>query len=518
MIDEVINTNRIAKNMESEKRRVQMKKKLIAALLAGTMLMGMLVGCGSGEGNVSDAAENDEKVAQGTEEKSEDLTSENVEEESAEMVVLHNYYTGKDNYIVSNGDEVTVIDNSIFGTLSERDNVCIDQFSDGYAVVHKNVFVDSDVNDDEDIAYNYDSYKYIINTEGEVVSEFGLEYSLVDILPGGYALVWKKDEDGNYEDGIINIKGEVVVELGEYDINGFDKDGLNVVKNKNEEYGVINTKGDVVVGFGIYNQINSFGCGGLLVEKDGKYGVINTKGEVIVELGTYDSIDNFDKNGVAVVKKDDKYGVINAKGDVVIEFGKYDKIERVDFFTGYLEAYKDNKHYAINTTGKVVVDFDKYDGIVDFSDDCAVVVCYGEDENGEKSYSFRKFGIVTTDGKVVVELGEYVIGEISNGMVWVENSEGPGVINTKGKIIVEPGTYDFISNFDENGVAVVKKDGKCGVINTEGEVVVEPDTYDFIGYLQPTYYFYNGYSFAKKSDGSYDIINTKGEIIYQETE
>lgn len=65
---------------------------------------------------------------------------------------------------------------------------------------------------------------------------------------------------------------------------------------------------------------------------------------------------------------------------------------------------------------------------------------------------------------------------------------------------------------------MVKKDGKCGVINTEGEVVVEPDTYDFIGYLQPAYYFYNGYSFAKKSDGSYDIINTKGEIIYQETE
>jgi hypothetical protein len=301
--------------MRKVKRRVQMKKKLIAALLAGTMLMGMLAGCGSSEGSASDAAENDEKVVQGSEEESEDLASEDaeeeVEEESKTVVKRYKSYSHELDryfykyYIIKGGSEVIVVDEEdIFGTVLDDDEIGISEFLDGFAVTYKRT-----KNDEGNIV----TYRNIINADGDIVTDLGLEYESATILPSGYVEVcieggWSKDEDGggsymHYKYGIINVYGEEVIPLGE-------------LINLSDEFAVL--------------------------EKDGQQGLVDANGDVVVEYGKYDAIYQFDENGLAAVEKDDKYGFINTKGDVVVELGKYDEISY--FYNGVAAVRKDDQY------------------------------------------------------------------------------------------------------------------------------------------------------------------------------
>lgn len=439
------------------------------------------------------------------------------------MIQKSSYY-----YIVKE-DEVTVVDgNTFFGTdFDDFDDTIgsIGNFLDGYAVMTKEVYVDSYYDEEREDEYDiYDNCYYIINTECEIVTELGLGYDSVSILPGGYALVGVIDKDGNEAKGIINTNGEVVVEVGEYDsMTSFD-DGEAVAK-KNGCYYIINTNGDVVVEMGKYDSIGSFYDGNgsytgvALAEKDGQVGVINRKGDMVVEFGKYDEIEGFINGGVSRVVKDDKRGVINTKGDIVVELGQYDGIYKWCCYDGFVFASKDSKKYVICTEGKVLVDFEINDVTSSVSDGYAVI--WGKDG----------YGIITANGEVVVEFGTYdsIDGVDENGLTVVWKDGEWGVVNTKGDVIVDLGAYDSIGNFDENGLAVVAKDYEYGVINAKGEVVVELGKYDSIAgsgrypalAMSPNAYslgrFSNGYALAYK-DGKTYIINSRGEAIYEGTE
>lgn len=507
-----------------------MKKKFVTVLLAGVMAMGTLAGCGLGDAGTSNHVEDDEDDKEDEDDRnSDELTSEDTEEES-EAVVLEKdgFY-----YIINEEEEVTVIDRTVFGTLSDGYSVSISDFVDGYAVASK------------------DKYRYIIDTKGKIVTDLGVGYDYVYIISDEYALVMNETVVDNiieYECGIINLDGEVVVGVGEYNFSSisgesfaksFGENGVAVV-GKDRKCGAINTKGDIVIEFGKYDSIdhsiyNSFGENGVaVVTKDKQYGVINTKGEIVVAFGKYDYIESFsDEVAIVTNSGDSGTGVIDTKGEVTVELGKYDRI--MSFLNVVAVVTKDNQYGVINTKGEVVVEFGKYGTMwnsqygyiqaskdnktyaLEFSDECVVVICI--DEEG-----YRSCGVVTTDGEVVVEQEYYDISAFSNGVAVIRTDSQYGVINTKGEFIVDFGTYGTIKNFDENGVAVVVGQDGYGVINTNGEVVVEPDTYDSIKYnlrasmdVADETIFVDGYAFVNKGDETY-IINTKGEVVYQFTE
>jgi hypothetical protein len=165
------------------------------------------------------------------------------------------------------------------------------------------------------------------------------------------------------------------------------------------------------------------------------------------------------------------------------------------------------RHGVVTTNGKIVVELGKYDSIYGFFNGVSIVRKYEEDGNAN---SAGEYGVINTEGEVVVELGAYhsIDAFDGNGLAKVYEN-GSGLINTTGEVIVEPGEYDEIRDFSD-GLAVVKKDGKYGVINTKGEVVVD-------GYYSIDA-FSKGYAFAITEDRKNCIINTQGEIIYQETE
>lgn len=482
-----------------------MKKKLVAALLAGIMLMGMLAGCGSGEEKASGA---EEKVVQGTE----DSASEDAQEKSERIIPLK--YNGK--YYIIQGEKITVVGGDTFGGISGKDSINVGVFHDGYAMVQKTIVGENDKSEK----------RYIINTDGEIVVEEGeVCDNIICLFSDGYVAVEK-----NGENGIINVKGETIVGFGEYDFvnltsvecleNGYYFDNGEVVAvNKDDEYGVISVTGEVVDEFGKYEFIYDFDENGLaVVEKDSKEGLINRNGEVVVELG---------------------YGVINTEGEIVVEVGTYDELELYeDFSDGYAIVYKDDKRYAIDTEGKVVADFDEYFEIKSY--DKYVIAYVGG------SYQDMKQYLISADsGEIVLDSSEYDLIGVSNGLVVMRKDEKYGVVNIEGEVVFAP-KYERPFEFDAYGVAVVynadgfgviNTDGEVvvecgkylleiefscglaevsddyknqGIINTEGEVVVELGKYDNIATL-------GGYVFAKENDEVY-IINSKGEIIYQEAE
>ena len=100
----------------------------------------------------------------------------------------------------------------------------------------------------------------------------------------------------------------------------------------------------------------------------------------------------------------------------------------------------------------------------------------------------KKYGIIDTTGKFIVEPQWDIIRDFSNGFATIEIgnfwSSKVGVIDRTGKIVVEP-QFDYIGDFSQGGVARVQLNGAWGYIDTTGKYIVEPlffDAEDFSKY------------------------------------
>ena len=101
---------------------------------------------------------------------------------------------------------------------------------------------------------------------------------------------------------------------------GFADNGLAFAqKEKNGKCGVINEKGEWVIEPKFDNGMGFNKNGISLVKVDGKYGTINEKGEFITEP-TFDDYSGSasDEQGYEV-KVDGKYGIIGNDGKILIE-------------------------------------------------------------------------------------------------------------------------------------------------------------------------------------------------------
>ena len=142
------------------------------------------------------------------------------------------------------------------------------------------------------------------------------------------------------KDGMIVVKPSFAMYYGEcyseedfirvaiMEPYGYPRSGGKVSTYQRPKYGLINHKGEMVLDTEYLSIIPAIGNKNLFtVNKDYKWGVINTSGEEIVSLGTYDLIDGFDR-GYARVKtgkapsyikdNDNKWGLIDENGKVVL--------------------------------------------------------------------------------------------------------------------------------------------------------------------------------------------------------
>ena len=148
-------------------------------------------------------------------------------------------------------------------------------------------------------------------------------------------------------DGIVVVKPEYTMYYGEFyneqDLvkvaidytYGFIRSGGKVATYRKPLYGLINVKGEMVLNAEYSEIVPSIG-GGLLftVQKNGQYGVLDASGMEIVPFGRYGYIDGFDK-GLARVKvgtttngvmdNGGRWGIIDNTGKEVLP-AQYDAI------------------------------------------------------------------------------------------------------------------------------------------------------------------------------------------------
>lgn len=191
----------------------------------------------------------------------------------------------------------------------------------------------------------------------------------------GMAIVKLRDE-GDYRNGYINKKGEVVVEVsaslpGNF-VNGiaisdnkiidktgkvlantqydqiFRIDGDIIAVDRNVGYMIIDKSGSPLTGYLDFLPYYSEGLA--IIKVDGKVGYADKTGKVVIEP-KFDDGGSFSE-GLASVRVDDKWGYIDKKGQYVIN----PQFEWAgNFSEGLAEMSVDRKSGFIDKTGKVVI-------------------------------------------------------------------------------------------------------------------------------------------------------------------
>jgi hypothetical protein len=171
---------------------------------------------------------------------------------------------------------------------------------------------------------------------GFIVTE-GLHDGQVSILDTGGKVIFAPDTfediwyagDGFFQveldarTGIINTRGEGVIEIGRYDyIWAVGKDRFIVRTGDlwDIRLGVVDSRSKVIVPQGIYDDIipsflrnvHELLDDGFFVYIDEDVGFVDINGQEIIPVGRYDKIYGV-YNGLAIVSKDGEIGVINTK-------------------------------------------------------------------------------------------------------------------------------------------------------------------------------------------------------------
>jgi len=134
---------------------------------------------------------------------------------------------------------------------------------------------------------------------------------------GGVAVVVEVDKEGVERYGLINTKGNFIVDYNKTPMNNLGE-GMIAFLNSSEKVGLLNSKGKEILQ-ATYDGIEEFSEGLAIAWKGEKMGYINTKGDVAIELQKFAELWYFHE-GVAWAKKanSEKYDLIDKKGNVIL--------------------------------------------------------------------------------------------------------------------------------------------------------------------------------------------------------
>ena len=310
--------------------------------------------------------------------------------------------------------------------------------------------------------------------------------------------------------GVVNEKGEFVVEPKYENMYPFSKDGLALVTCETEEwnvnvYGYINTKGEEVIPCN-YDFATSFYDNGLAIvgvaledfdaNNNGvnyKYGVIDKNGEYVLKPEFY-NINDIKGEYILCLTEDWEYVIYNLSGDVIFKYAptndEYNEYFNCRGENIFIHRYNDdesvNEYLIFN--GEEFVEYDK--NIID--KDTKIITAeesgrgYGVYYKGEtvipceyediyvvnnyyiaiNSHRVKSFDIYNSNFEKTAEKLEYEYEEfrcsdttLPNGYFDVIKNENGitlyGIIDYTGKIIIEPvfsepimlNTYESLGNF-----------------------------------------------------------------------
>lgn len=197
---------------------------------------------------------------------------------------------------------------------------------------------------------------YFIDKQGQIVLNigelFGDHYSCSDFSEG---IAFIKAPQGSFYSA-INKKGEHLFDLDGEPFTPF-VDGLALFRNMehNYEIGIVNKKGEIILEPKHYKGFSfDLRHGKLCVKQEGEklYGAINLKGNIVINSISEEPF-YFDDNNCAIVVCDNKYGLIDEDGEFLIE-PQYDYL--VNDGKWYQFTTEDNKAGWCDKKGKVMIE------------------------------------------------------------------------------------------------------------------------------------------------------------------
>ena len=370
------------------------------------------------------------------------------------------------------------------------------------------------------------------------IQEENRKYEIETISEYKYFVVKENDKYG-----VIDSKGNKIIEA-KYENVKIPNPQKNVfICYENDETKVINEKGEEI--YTEYKNIEPlrlknvfsdlmYEKSTLKYSKDGKYGIIDINGKKLTNA-IYDEIDTLQtKEGELLVKKDGKYGVINIKGATLVK-PQYDKIEADKFYeeesgyrkAGYIVSKTTEEGYRygyVNIQGKEIIEV-KYNDlyrVAEVNSDDIYIICA---ENG-------KYGLLKNDKKIIDNEYQSLVYNESNNTITALKGKKYGVISTNGKVIVPieykqidiTGDYIYAKTNDEN-VKIFDATGKETNIS-ENTAIINVENTDYKIYIdtmdgKTTYNIYknnekitkNEYTYIQYLYDNYFIAcNTNGKL------
>lgn len=329
------------------------------------------------------------------------------------------------------------------------------------------------------IACNYTPYAFYIDKSGNTV--FKTKYTEAQDFHNGYAVIGKIiKKDTLY--GIINNKGETIIEPRFSQIRNYS-DGLTAILDKDAGcWGFINKTGSIVIEpkFSVVKDFHenvawvaTFSSKGML------WGLIDSNGKMLIEQKyLVKDLEDF-SNGIGYIYVPERrYVTISFLEQEDLKHGvKNPRYENFKYYDERMRRWGD-KYTTMQETDLIVkYQIDKQGNEKEVYK--TVESFYHPDPVYFDGLTFSAEGFMNKDGKVVIsrnQIGYDYSSHFSEGFLVIfkesNNRRTFGYMDISGRIIVEP-CFDGANDF-RDGLACVEKDKKYGYIDKTGKMVIEP--------------------------------------------
>jgi serine/threonine protein kinase len=308
-----------------------------------------------------------------------------------------------------------------------------------------------------------DSDKTIVNTSVNTEKTIIEQKVQPEVLLEGSIL----DSDGNLKYGLINLKGEWVIQPMFDEALYINDQGFSIAKI-NDKYGLIDRKGNWTIQPIFEYLAFDVEQGFLTAKLNDKYGVINQVGNWIIQP-KFEKIYYFDAKGFSRVKLNDRWGCINQKGDWLIQpmFNYLWDFDKEDF----AQAEINEKWGFIDRKGKC--------GFIDRKGNWIIQPIFDnvdrfDDYNYSKVQLNDKHGFIDRKGNWIIQPifdDAYSFDEFGYSTALLNDKLG--FIDRQGNWIIQP-IFDEVDRFDESGFARVKINEKWGFIDKKGNWIIQP--------------------------------------------
>lgn len=281
----------------------------------------------------------------------------------------------------------------------------------------------------------YEGRYHIINESGEVLTKQG--YNFISMFEYGRALVSDQVND-KFLYGFLNREGEIAIPIQFESADDF-KDGLAVVKIKDQNFALIDRHGNLVHQYQ-YFYVGNYGEQLLAFKKsmNDKLGYIDMKGNVVIEP-TFSVALPFEDGRAVINVADDfqnKYGLIDKKGTYIIQ-PQYNDINilgehrvAVGIAIDKEKPFIGSKYAIANWNGEMLTDF-LYDHVSKFDQGIASTSV------GHKAFFIDRSGN-RARGLPIVEGADSVT--LIGNLVRVTKSTRVAYITRKGKLVWKQNT------------------------------------------------------------------------------